>query len=135
MSAALGRPGFSSGPRKLKIVLWPRSAQSLRAGMMCRKAGWYFGAKKKAKPCSRRDRAASSGPRSNASPSASITSALPVGEVLARLPCLATRTPAAAAMIATVVEMLKVLRRSPHHVQDFGGAQVGIQRRLDRPRA
>ena len=36
-----------------------------------------------------------------------------MGEVLARLPCLATSTPAAAATSATVVEILKVLRRSP----------------------
>jgi len=43
----VGRAGFSNGPRKLKIVLWPRAAQSLRAGMMCRNAGWYLGAKKK----------------------------------------------------------------------------------------
>jgi len=41
-------------------------------------------------------RTASSGPRSKGIPSASITSALPIGEVLARCRCLATRTPAAA---------------------------------------
>jgi len=40
MSAAVGAAGFNSGPRKLKIVLWSRAAQSLRAGTICRKAGW-----------------------------------------------------------------------------------------------
>ena len=46
-------------------------------------------------------------------PSASITSALPTDDVTARLPCLATVTPAAAHRMATVVEMLNVLKRSP----------------------
>ena len=46
-------------------------------------------------------------------PSASITSALPTDDVTARLPCLATATPAAAHRMATVVEMLNVLKRSP----------------------
>ena len=32
MSIAEGRAGFSSGPSRLKIVRWPRSAQSFRAG-------------------------------------------------------------------------------------------------------
>ena len=38
--------GLSRGPRKLKIVGWPRCAHSFLAGMICRKAGWYRGAKK-----------------------------------------------------------------------------------------
>ena len=46
-------------------------------------------------------------------PSASSTSALPDCEVTARLPCLATVMPAAAAMRATVEEMLKVFGRRP----------------------
>src|SRR5882672_1224498 len=46
-------------------------------------------------------------------PSASSTSALPACDVMARLPCLATVTPAAATIIATVVEMLNVPSRSP----------------------
>jgi hypothetical protein len=40
MSIADGRAGFSSGPRKLKIVRWPRSAQIFRAGEMFLNAGW-----------------------------------------------------------------------------------------------
>ena len=110
---AVGAAGLSSGPRKLKIVLWPWAAHSLRAGTMCRKAGWYLGAKKNAKSCARSDRRAAAGSQSNGMPSASITSALPTGDVLARLPCLTTRTPAAAAIRPTVVEMLNVLNRSP----------------------
>lgn len=46
-------------------------------------------------------------------PSAAKTSALPALEVMARLPCLATVTPVAAAMMATVVEMLNVPSLSP----------------------
>ncbi len=76
-------------------------------------AGWKFGAKKNAKLCSRSERAASAGDKSIGMPSASITSALPTDEVTARLPCLATATPAAAHRMATVVEMLNVLKRSP----------------------
>ena len=38
-SMADGRTGFSSGPRKLKIVRCPRSAHSFRAGAMCLNAG------------------------------------------------------------------------------------------------
>ena len=95
------------------MVRWPRAAQSFRAGAMCLKAGWKFGAKKNAKLCSRNERAASSGVKSMRIPSASITSALPTDDVTARLPCLATVTPAAAHRMATVVEMLNVLKRSP----------------------
>ena len=46
-------------------------------------------------------------------PNSSNTSALPDCEVIARLPCLATVTPAAAATIATVVEILNVFSLSP----------------------
>ncbi len=69
------------------------------------------GAKKKAKRWSRSDRAVSSGDSSILTPKASRTSALPAWEVTARLPCLATGTPAAAHIKATVVDMLKVLSR------------------------
>ena len=43
-----------------------------------------------------------------ATPSASRTSAEPQAEVMARFPCLATGTPAAATTSAAAVEMLKV---------------------------
>ncbi len=46
-------------------------------------------------------------------PRASRTSAEPQAEVMARLPCLATRTPAAAATRAAAVEMLKLPLASP----------------------
>jgi hypothetical protein len=46
-------------------------------------------------------------------PSASSTSALPDCEDTARLPCLATRTPAAAHTNIEAVEMLKVCAPSP----------------------
>ena len=46
-------------------------------------------------------------------PSADKTSALPALDVIARFPCLATVTPAAAAIIATVVEILNVPSLSP----------------------
>jgi hypothetical protein len=45
-------------------------------------------------------------------PRASRTSAEPVCDVTARLPCLATVAPAAAATSAAAVEMLKVPERS-----------------------
>ena len=46
-------------------------------------------------------------------PSASSTSAEPDFDVIARLPCLATGTPAAATTSAAVVEMLNVPEPSP----------------------
>ncbi len=46
-------------------------------------------------------------------PNSASTSALPDLEVIARLPCLATVTPAAAATSATVVEILNVPSLSP----------------------
>jgi len=46
-------------------------------------------------------------------PRASITSAEPHLEVIPRLPCLATRTPAPAIVRAVAVEMLKVSLASP----------------------
>ena len=59
------------------------------------------------------DVAASAGERSVGMPSAASTSALPLLLVMARLPCLATVTPAAAQRMATVVEMLNVFNPSP----------------------
>jgi hypothetical protein len=60
------------------------------------------------KPVSRRHSTASSGPNSMGTPRASSTSAAPHSEVTARLPCLATLAPAAAATSAAPEEMLKV---------------------------
>ena len=50
-------------------------------------------------------------------PKASSASALPLLRVLLRLPCLATTAPAAAAMIAAHVEILKVLIPFPPVLQ------------------
>src|SRR5258708_25051285 len=58
-------------------------------------------------------RATPSGARSIFTPSCSSTSAEPHSEEAARLPCLATRAPHAAATIAAKVEMLKVASPSP----------------------
>ena len=54
-----------------------------------------------------------SGVRSSRTPAASSTSALPERLDTERLPCFATRAPAAAATNAAVVEMLKVPLESP----------------------
>ncbi len=57
--------------------------------------------------------ATASAPRSMFTPSASSTSALPQRLDIARLPCLATLSPAPATMKAAVVEILKVEEPSP----------------------
>ena len=64
-------------------------------------------------PTSSASRALDSGGRVITTPRASSTSAAPQAEVAARLPCLATRAPAAAATIAPMVEMLTVCAASP----------------------
>ena len=85
-----------------------RTPMPRRVGPAWRMAGWKPGAKRKAKPTSRRAAAAEVASWSVRTPSASSTSAEPALEVIARLPCLATGTPAAAATMAAVVEMLKL---------------------------
>src|SRR6266542_537624 len=67
----------------------------------------------KPRPTSSTHAATCSGPRSIFTPRASSTSALPHALEAARLPCLATRAPAAAAAMADTVEMLKLFDRSP----------------------
>ena len=57
--------------------------------------------------------ATASGASSTSTPSAASTSALPHFEETARLPCLATRAPPAAATNAEAVEMLNVCDASP----------------------
>ena len=61
-------------------------------------------------------------------PSASSTSALPDFELAARLPCLATVTPAAATTIALTVEMLKLFEPSPPvpHVSRIGAGRLSF---------
>ena len=67
----------------------------------------------KPKPSSSIDCAIRSGGSSSSKPSASSTSAEPVCDEAARLPCFATPAPAAAATSAAAVEMLNVCSPSP----------------------
>src|SRR5690606_6404341 len=109
--STLGAPaGLVSGPRMLKIV---RTPISRRTGATAFIAGWWIGANMKPAPTSAMQRAASSGCSSIAAPSASSASALPDFEDTLRLPCLATRPPAAATTNMLAVEMLKVCEPSP----------------------
>ena len=87
--------------------------RSRRADAACRIDGWKVCAKQNVMPASSATAATRSGLRLRLTPSASSTSAEPEEEDAARLPCLTTRTPAAAATIAAIVEMLTVWARSP----------------------
>ena len=100
--------GLVSGPTRLNAV---RTPISRRVGPAWRIAGWKrarTGTRSRARATRRRAESASWSMRT---PSASSTSAEPDFEVIARLPCLATGTPAAATTSADVVEMLNVPRR------------------------
>ncbi len=62
-------------------------------------------------------------------PSSSSTSAVPVFEEAARLPCLTTSAPAPAATIADIVEMLTVIARSapvPTTSSTRPGTEMGV---------
>src|SRR5438270_4691210 len=102
--------GLQSGPSTLKTVRTPSSRRGTVAYL---NEGWNTGANKKPMPVSAMQRATPSGPRSMRTPSASNTSALPHWDEAARLPCLATRAPQAAATMPLSVEMLKVPSASP----------------------
>src|SRR5215467_2134655 len=97
--------GLQSGPSTLKTVRTPSSRRGTAAK---RKAGWNLGANRKPMPRSRTQAATPAGGRSILTPRASRTSAAPQDDEAARLPCLATRAPQAAATIAESVEMLKL---------------------------
>ena len=90
-----------------------RMRSSRRTACTCFIAGCRLGAYRKQIPTSRRHWAAPSGKRWMFTPKASITSAEPHFELMLRLPCLATRTPAPAVTKAVAVEMLKVPLASP----------------------
>src|SRR5260370_29960862 len=105
MTCAEAPAGLESGPTRWKMERMPRAR---RTGMTAFIAGWRLGAWKKAKRCLRSEAAPWAGERSTGMPRASRTSAEPHCEVTARLPCLATFAPAAAATRAAAVEMLKV---------------------------
>ena len=109
-TCANGRAGFVSGPMKLKTV---GTRSSRLTGVAFPAAGWNTGANMKPMPASARHRCTPPASRSILTPSASSTSAEPQCDEAARLPCLATGTPAPATTIAATVEMLNVLLRSP----------------------
>ena len=88
-------------------------AQLAPHGLHLLHRGCRSGAYRKQIPTSRRHCAARSGESWMFTPSASITSAEPHFELMLRLPCLATRTPAPAVTNAVAVEMLKVPLASP----------------------
>src|SRR6266436_1521138 len=102
--------GLVSGPRRLKTV---RFTICSRAGMAWRAAACAAGANRKPMPISRTERPATASGRSMFTPRASRASAEPLRELTERLPCLATRAPAAAATIAEAVDMLNVPVSSP----------------------
>lgn len=104
------RAGLANGPTRLKTVRMPRA---FRRGATFPMTGWRVRAKRKAIPVSRRERSNSPGGCSRRTPASSSTSAAPQREETARLPCLATVTPAPAATRAAVVEMLKERPPSP----------------------
>ena len=88
-----------------------------------------MGANKKPMPASSMQRATPSGARSIFTPSCSSTSADPHADDAARLPCLATRAPHAAATMAASVEMLKVSRPSPpvpHVSRSLPSTAIGV---------
>ena len=90
-----------------------RTPISRRTGATTFIAGWWMGANMKPMPQRWIDCATCSGCSSMLAPRASSTSALPELEDTLRLPCLATRAPAAAATNIEQVEMLKVCEPSP----------------------
>ncbi len=80
---------------------------------MNRNAGWNTGAKQNPIPSSSTHRATAAASREMFTPSASSTSAPPLFDDAARLPCLTTATPEAAMTIDVIVEMFTVCDRSP----------------------
>ena len=94
----------------LNTVRIPISRRGPAANLM---EGWNICANMNPMPTVSKHVLTPAGLRSILTPSASRTSALPVEPDIARLPCLATRTPAPAMTKAAVVEMLNVLEASP----------------------
>src|SRR5947208_5513588 len=86
---------------------------SRRGPAACRIAGWSAGAWRKTKPVVPRHAPRTAAGSSSRTPSASSTSAPPTAPETARLPCLATGTPAAAATRPAAVETLSVAAPSP----------------------
>ncbi len=86
---------------------------SRRGPSAWRVARWCAGANRKPKPTASMQRAMASGGSSMRTPSASSTSALPLALDTDRLPCLATRPPAAATTKAAAVDTLNRPAPSP----------------------
>ena len=105
MAAACGLAGLAKGPRMLKTVGTP---SSFRAGAAYLIAGWNIGAKQNPIPNSFTHCATFGPSRVMATPSASSRSPEPDLLDAARFPCLTTRAPAEAAIIAAVVEIFIV---------------------------
>src|SRR5690348_3629995 len=106
-----------------------RIASSLRGTPAKRNEGWKTGAKRNPMPAPSMQRATPSGCRSIFTPSFSSTSADPHSDDAALLPCLATRTPHAAATMAASVEMLKVASPSPpvpHVSRSAPSTSIGV---------
>ena len=99
-----------SGPRILNTVRIP---SSLRIPPTYFMEVWYFWANMKQIPTSSSSLLHRSGSCAMFTPRASRQSAVPLRELAARFPCLATFTPPAARIKAEVVEILKVWALSP----------------------
>src|ERR1700742_623602 len=110
-----------------------RVASSTRVGPTFFIAGWCAGANMKPIPASRMQRPTSSGDRSIFTPSDDSTSAAPEREERARLPCLATVTPAPATMNEAQVETLTDPDPSPP-VPTISTASAGAVTRSILPR-
>ena len=110
ISCRLTPAGLDSGPSRLKIVRVPNST---RVGATWRMALWCRGAIRKQVPASLKARSSSFRSASMLTPRAARTSAAPVFDDSARLPCLATGTPQAATTNWAPVETFSVPLASP----------------------
>src|SRR5689334_12280678 len=102
--------GLDNGPSRLKIVRVPSSTRVAATFFI---AGWCAGANMNPMPASRIHSPICSGDSSMLTPSAESTSAAPDRDDKARLPCLATGTPAPATISAAQVEILNEPDASP----------------------
>src|ERR1700720_602978 len=102
--------GLDKGPSRLKIVRVPSSTRVAATFFI---AGWCAGANIKPIPASRIHSSICSGDSSMFTPKAESTSAAPERDDNARLPCLATGTPAPATISAAQVEILNEPEASP----------------------
>ncbi len=117
---AWGRAGLQSGPRMLNIVAMP---SSLRVGPACLNPGWKSWAKARVMPVSRNTSATRSGGIARLTPSTESTSDAPDEELAARLPCLTTGTPAAAAITDAADEMFRTAPKGSPPVPTMSSAR------------